>query len=1196
MNPLNLSTCPLSGSNLIEAGAGTGKTYTITGLFLRLILEEKLTIDRILVVTFTEAATEELRGRLLRRLQEALQVFSRGQSDDPFLSDLLHRHQQDPSARSRLEEALQSFDQAPVFTIHGFCLRMLNDHAFESGALFDTELVGGQDNIEREIAEDYWRITTSSSSGLFVNYLSNRRIVPENLLAAVGRYLTHPHLTIIPDVDRQDTGELEDRYSRASVAVSGAWQTCRDAVAAILTSHPGLHRGRYRLASMPLLIKQMDRFARSSGEEPDLFPTFEKFTGDSIAAAAKKGHESPDHPFFQLCDDLLAAHEDLQAAFDRQLLVMKLELFDYLRRELASRKARKNIRSFDDLLSQLHTVLSKSNDFLAKAIRKRYPAALIDEFQDTDPLQYEIFTTIFGSGSTLFLIGDPKQAIYGFRGADIFAYLAAVGGVDNQYTLEENWRSEPALIQAVNTVFSRSPAPFVYNEIGFQPSRVPAAKPPAVGMLIDGNRTAPLRLWQVPAGEGSSAKPMPKEVVRRRIIEAVTGEIVRLLDGARQGRVTIGDRPLIAADIAVLVRKNHEAQLMKAALSGAGVPAVVFSSGSVFRTVEAVELERLMRGMIHPEHDHRLNAALTTDLIGVSGNDLAAMDDDNRRDAWVAAFRGYNDTWRRRGFSHVFQQVLREQRILVRMMALPDGERRMTNIRHLGELLHQESLCQADSMEGLADWLARQGASGRRESDDEMLRLESDDHAVKLITVHKSKGLEFPVVFCPFTWDGSRLPAGRDGYTFHDGARETGLTLDLGSDQQEESRRLAERELKAENVRLLYVALTRACNRCYWVWGLIRGADSSAPAHLLHRADDTETNSQPPDLTAARIKDDLQQLAGAYDPGIAVEALPVGADDFLPAGSGNEPGLLACRQFAGSIDRGWRIASFSSFVSRHPFAADMADRDDTGEAESPLPAEVPAGKNVFSFPKGAGPGTCLHQIMETIDFSRLDRPETVAVITEILEKYRYDPTWVPVVVSMVKAVVDTPLDSDDRDFKLAAVQPADRLNEMEFYFPVDRMRPAALSDVFRKAGAGRYPESFFARMNRLDQHALRGVMKGYIDLVFRFGGRYYIIDWKSNHLGNSLDAYRADRLAAVMAVEAYILQYHIYTIALHRYLTARLPGYSYADHFGGVFYVFMRGVDPVARTASGIYYDKPDEALIKGLMQKMTADRGDGDR
>jgi len=1198
----DLLNSPLEGTNLIEASAGTGKTHTITGLFLRLILEKNLSVNEILVVTFTEAATDELKDRIRRKLREAVLAFSGGLSEDGLVNDLVKRYKDSNTALDWLRDALRAFDQAAIFTIHGFCRRMLNENAFESGNLFDTELMTDQEELKREIVDDFWRKHLYHASPLFVNYAFNDGLRPDSLLSLLANRIAHPYMKIIPQTGIPDSYSQEKGFREYFKKLRKSWPSSRAPVEDILTTHEGLNRSRYRKEKISLWVQSMDQYVSAGDNDPMLFNGFEKFTSSELRGAIKKNSTPPTHPFFDICEKLKEKQGEMESVFQQRLLGMRVELFRYAKDELARRKEERNVLSFDDLLLKLHLALEKKGgEELAESIGRRFGAALIDEFQDTDPIQYAIFKRIFGTQKNiLFLIGDPKQAIYSFRGADIFAYMKAEGDIECRYTLGENWRSDPHLITAVNAIFENADSPFVYDEIPFQRATSASDRAPEP-LMIREQYDSPLQLWFLGAGRVTeSGKKITKTQARELIPKAVAAEISRLLNLGKNGEAILGERSLREGDIAVLVRRNMEARLMQEALSALQIPSVLYSTGNLFDSHEALEMVRVLAGIVEPKSETLLKAALATDIMGVRGEDLdALMRDEPGWERWLTRFMGYHDMWNEDGFMRMFRYLILKEDVLTRLMGFPDGERRNTNLLHLMEVLHQRSIEKKLSMTGLLKWLTEQRDPSTPRLEEHQLRLESDENAVNLITIHKSKGLEYPVVFCPFAWDGSRIKGKKAVFTFHDEEDDMRLTLDLGSQEIDENRVLAEKEQLAENLRLLYVVLTRAKSRCYLVWGRFNEAETSALAYLLHHPESfqdrdllTATEEKFLRLNDKDVLSEINHMVQKAESTIRLSEMPLEEGEAYTPRQRREK-TLTCRRFSGNIDRQWRVSSFSSLVSGKVHRAEMADRDLVSRVDGRDPMnlrdlavdEEPSG--IFSFPKGVKAGILLHDLFENLDFTEKDGSVTENLVADKLEEHGFDPSWNQTLCRMIKKVLTIPLDPDNRHLTLSRIKNEDRLNELEFYFPLKRISPKSVKRVMTKYLHPELAEGFPERMGRLDFSPVKGFMKGFMDMVFRFEGRFYLVDWKSNFLGRRVEDYDQESLAAAMEAEFYILQYHIYTLALDQYLHVRLPGYGYEKHFGGVYYFFLRGIDTDKGMDFGVYRDKPSGELINELCQHL---------
>jgi exodeoxyribonuclease V beta subunit len=1189
----DLLDSPLQGTNLIEASAGTGKTYTITCLFLRLILEKRFPVKDILVVTYTVAATEELRDRTRKKIREAIGAYSTGDSEDLFLKGLIQKVPDAEDALNLLQAALRDFDEAAIFTIHGFCQRTLHESAFESGGLFDTELEPEQETgLMEEIVQDFWRRHFYNAPFEFVSYAQSQGYGPDFFLALLRKRV--PDLKIIPEVKPTNLSSLKT-FSQEFVKLKGTWPKVREQVLAKL-SDPGLNKVTYK--NPVAMAENMDEYLAAERPAFPLFKGFEKFTPAGLESGTKKNQVTPKHPYFDLCREFKEKADALIVEMDQQLLFLKGEIFRYLEKELPARKQRQNIQSFDDLLIRLRDSLEKAGgDDLSGAIRKKYHAALIDEFQDTDPVQYAIFQNVFGKGGAiLFLIGDPKQAIYSFRGADLFAYMKAAGRVDSRYTLTRNWRSEPNLITAINTIFENGDNPFLYKEIPFE-TAAPKEEKDHEFLKINGKSEPPFQLWFVDSGEVAEGKSINKGVAYNLIPEAVAAEISRLILLGRKGRVLIGDEPLREADLAVLVRTNNEAQLVQQALSELRIPSVLYSTGNLFDTHEAMEMSRVLEGIANPHQEGLIRAALATDVMGVTGETIESLSRDEAAwEEWLSRFRDYYEMWERNGFIQMFRYFLLREKVRSRLVSLPNGERRLTNVLHLSEVLHQAAIEEKLGMVGLLKWLARQRDSRSARLEEHQLRLESDANAVKIVTIHKSKGLEYPIVFCPFNWGRLKIDPD-EPFTFHD--EEDDWRLNLVLDPESSPKRvLSEKEELAENIRLLYVSLTRAKNRCYLVWGRFKDAETSSLSYVLHPPGKVEGNvveeiqKHFKDMTDEDIREELKGLSRKSKGAILLKDMPTGPGEEILA-TGKESEELSGKAFSAPIPRDWQIASFSSLTaglrggaeSLGYAAMDIPDHDQATLPEEPVLGEKPF--SIFTFPKGAKAGSFLHDILENFDFTEKESAVIRELVVGKLREYGFGKEWQETVVEMIAKVLSAPLLPSSKGFNLSRVSRKERLSEMEFYFPLQRITPKHLRKIFADHGGPEIPGEFPERIGDLNFLPARGYMKGFIDLIFQFQGRFYIVDWKSNFLGNRVEDYNQGKMAGEMEENFYLLQSNLYALALHQYLKNRMPKYRYTQHFGGVFYIFLRGVDAQVGGEFGIYKDFPKEELVEALSRNL---------
>jgi len=1198
MRAFDLTQAPLTGTRLIEASAGTGKTYAIAGLFVRLIVELGLAVDQILAVTYTKAATEELKTRIRNKLLQTRRGFMGGKSDDPLVSALIRDDDDQHRAVRILSDAIVDYDQASIYTIHGFCQRILHENAFETGNLYDTELITDPTEIYREVADDFWRRRFYDAPPEFIHFAAEEYQVKGP--SYFFRLHTGVHaldLEVLPAIEEPKLDSLE-KYRNTFRQVAAEWQQARSAVIALLKDE-ALNAQKYgslkpkegrpvlrtRDGRVAALTAAMDWFVGRQTERFPLFKEFEKFTATYLTQATKKNRRRPTHPFFDICDRLQYQAEKLQFEMAQRLLFLKTEYFRYAQSQLATRKTAKNIQFYDDLLLTVHQALEKdSGANLLDSIRLKYKAALVDEFQDTDTIQYKIFSRIFGGPqSLLFMIGDPKQSIYSFRGADIFSYMAAAARADSKYTLYQNWRSDPGLIKAVNTIFSRCRDPFLYNEIKFESGRAGNKEDRSVDP-----EKPPINLWFLSATDG---KPVNKTDAVHSIAAAVSNEIARL--------ISCKQAPVAPGDIAVLVRTNRQAQIIQNSLSHRQVPCVLYSSGNIFDSREAMEMERVLAGIAEYQSEERLRCALTTDMIGVSAAELDAADDEpDRWEQRRAGFKTYFDDWHRGGFVRMFRLFMAREGVKTRLLAFADGDRRLTNVLHLIEILHQEATDNKRTMAGLLKWLSDQRQPAAPRLEEHQLRLESDARAVKIVTIHKSKGLEYRVVFCPFGWEGSTLQKGRQ-IVFHNADAERRLTLDLGSEHLSRHREQAQHELLAENLRLLYVAITRAKSHCYLVWGDINTAETSAMAYLFHCPEVAReidipaamrkhfAQMKPPDFMA-----DLQQLADESEGTIQISNLQDQPETIAAKDRTAAARPLHCREFAGKIDKSWKIASYSSLVAHQHPEVELPDHDihlqlkqtPAGEAAAAsMPATPSAARSIFNFPKGARAGIFFHDVFEQLDFTDQATPHRDQLIVEKLREYGYASEWKDVMAQTIENTLSVPLLPASGHMTLAGVSRDKRINEMEFYFPLKPITPRQLKQIFARHGGIEIPSGFELQLQRLTFSPANGYLKGYVDMIFEHQNRFFVLDWKSNHLGHRVEDYDQENIRKTMSSEYYILQYCLYTLAFKRYMQARWPDFRFETDFGGVIYVFIRGIDAAKGPRYGIYFERPGAQLIDAL-------------
>ncbi len=1160
MQPLNPLSCPLKGRVLIEASAGTGKTFTIGLLFLRLLLERKLELEQLLVVTFTEAATEELRDRIRSRVREAL-LHLRREADtcaDAGLAQLLAQIPNPAEAEQRLADALVRMDEAAIFTIHGFCARLLQDQTFLNGLPFEQEQLSDESALRQEIMQDFWRRQLAVLDLSQTTWLLRQWATPDALLREVSRLLPHAELSLVPDLTLAEADALWAQVVVDWQQLGEAWQKNAAEIRSLLESHKGLDRRSYNKRVVAKALEAGEALATASECPSQLEESLQRLTPILLSEKTKEGFDPPSHALFDHMANFMARHTQ---ALTKRRAAWFGSAYRYLRQELIRRKTERQQLYFDDLLRlAAEGVSGAQSAALIQALQRRYPVALIDEFQDTDALQFRIFNRLYPreGAAVLFLIGDPKQAIYSFRGGDIFAYLKAREAVDEaqQFQLDTNWRASSGLVQAVNHLFGRDevPRPFVLEKgLAFLPvnaSDNADAKP----LLIQGERPAPMAFWLMP-GRDDEAKVMTKGTLETAAAMACAGRIAELLTLAEAGQVQLGDQPLVARDIAVLVRTHNEGRAIRQALREVGVASAALSPDSVFTSPEGAEMSLMLAALAEPVREGRLRAFLVSRLMGNTLGQMAELSADDL--AWSTLqqrFYGYHDCWQRQGFMAAFIRLLQEEGIAARLIAQPEGERSLTNLWHLAELLHLAAT-RCPGIEALCRWFADQ----RRDednADEKALRLESDESLVRIVTIHASKGLEYPLVFLPFVWSG---PSADRQPLFHH--PDKGLCLDLGSDQQTAHGLQAWQEKLAEQLRLLYVAVTRAKHHCVLIWGDLKGAESTALAWLLHQSATAAEVAMPESLEG--VRETLEHIASTSRESIQVDDCPA-AEAVRYAGRQDAQRVFQAPKPLGPVAKGWRLTSYSALIE----GAESERPDHDAQDNAPL-ERAPSGRDIFGFPRGATAGTFLHALLEQSDFAD---PQSWP-IAEQLGRHGLEADWQPVLQALLENLVNT--DLDGQGLCLAKIARGQRRDELQFQYPLAQLDVAGLQTRLSQIAAYR------STAEGLDFDPVRGLMRGAIDLVFQWQGRFYLADYKSSYLGPTVDHYGQASMQRAMEAHRYDLQYLIYTVALVRYLRLRLVDFDYERHIGGVFYLFLRGIRPGGR--EGIYIARPPRDLIETL-------------
>ena len=1215
---LNAISLPLNQVNLIEASAGTGKTYTIGSIYLRLLLQagencfsRPLNVEEILVVTFTEMATEDLKRKIRERLTAAISVFSEYYEtkdkaiftgEHQFLSELLPYLEDIPTALRCLKLAEQNLDLASIYTIHGFCRRMLMQHAFNSGVHFNLKLLKDQSDLLKQFANEFWREHFYSQPFEIANFISKELGSPDNVLSILESDL-NKDVSVATD-NQQSLSLSIDEFLQKSVgerlkaveALKVFWLKNVDEISSIIMEditkdYPknqpkSFNRKIYQKGRLKTWTKQINEWANNPLDYEINKTLRDYFLQSSIEQNYEKQIEELNNKkaVMPLYAAIFAELEEYVQILVKQHqssdLLKKIILYHYrqgIQKKLLEYKANHPEKSFDDLLRLLKEALyGEGGEQLAELIRFQYPFAMIDEFQDTDALQYQIFSKIYhnktASGNVGFMmIGDPKQAIYRFRGADIFTYLKAAKEAKERFNLGTNYRSSQPLVKGVNRLFDFKNAPFIYKNIKFL--NVGAAKKNLVFQL--NNQPEPAFRFYINDKDESTQQDYAK---------ACATSIQQWLKSAAENPVVFPNeskaenQTLRAENIAVLVRGYTEADLVKKELQALGIASVYLSDrGNVFESNTAKELALILQACLSVTERPILNA-IATALFGLNAAEIHQIHHDEIQwQRWAEKFAEYQQIWQRQGVLPMLHHLLLAENITEKLLSRPDGERKLTDLLHLAEILQQAAALN-ESEAALLRWFEKQiQDEGRQEA---QIRLESERQLVKIVTIHKSKGLEYDLVWLPFLGNAAKNPAKNKLFNLYYDSDEEKTLWDMQDQHLDD---LTE-EVFAEELRLLYVALTRAKYQMAFVLPKAFDKKWNALLYVLTQGEIGRKLDLPNNWDTQPLLEKFKQL---LPNDVAIESTDVlQASEPLTLNVSQEN--LSAEIFQGEIEQDWRVTSFSGIEQTHQRKAYLNESavkkslifDDAKDYDASISTEnitenltALAHDNdemVPDFPRGTQIGTLLHRYFEKVPFAQLDEKENIEKLCQDLnlaeEQFAAVQQWFAQILS-------TPILPND-DFTLAQINEKQCLKELAFYLNI--------SNHFDVAGFNQA----LATLHHLPSEPLQfddiqGMVRGTMDLVFSHQDKYYFLDYKSNFLGEALKDYDQPVLKKAMLEHHYDWQYLLYVVALHRYLKTRLPHYDYNRDFGGVVYAFLRGMN--GSPQSGIFFDKPDWQLIQQL-------------
>jgi exodeoxyribonuclease V beta subunit len=1263
------------GITLIEASAGTGKTHNIASLIVRLVAECNVLMREIVVVTFTRAATAELKDRIRERLRKSISVLENpGEPRDDEMMNLLR-----PEHLPNLRAARESFDECLLSTIHGFCQRMLQQNAFESRTGFDLELLADTSELVEELVDDWLTSNLHADPKRYAFLKESCELDRDTLIHLAGAALRDPDVPVLPAPGETPLSAWAEARDAFAKKWKGRWakelpalmdKSCKDGTFKKRQSTYTAERCREEMAAVSAWLAQEP--------PPGVPPNASYFSDKEITERLIDPDSPPSHEAI----DAVRGLGDIKAPIVASELAT---IVQWIRAQFDERMGARRVQSYQDLMRNLARTLGQpgaAKDALVRAIGGRYKAALIDEFQDTDALQWTIFRELFGDARHwLYLIGDPKQAIYGFRGCNVHVYLAArKAAKERTFTIGRNYRSDKRMLEAFHHLMHR---PGFFCEDGIDYVNVePYRRPGDPEDRIRYSRpwgdpfTAPLQLRFIDRrlegaqGVSDDDDPLAKDKVCDLLPGRIADDIVELLSGkaelydSRSGQW----RGLGPGDFAVLTCTGKQAVQSHAALMDAGVPAVLHGEENVLAQEEALDLQRWLEALASPGSDGPARVAATTTLFGRTATRIALVDAQDKGaleawETWLSRLARWRTLFSKHGFLHALRTALQEDTItteggqtedvVTRLLRRADGERRLTNLWHIAELVHDAQTSERLALAGVLAWLKRQRAEARSSDETAELRLERDDQAVSVMTMHKSKGLEFPVVFVPYLFDGHG--PGRGALLVPLPDRPEIRALDLRADYEPDVSARADRENRKQQLRILYVALTRARLRCVLYAGHTSSLHNTALAAALHGeprdgvTDRVEAGSARAGAVRSELWNDLSGLCALGRSSAADLSLLAALSACEPsrhlrwAAPQDGQTALQVRNFLRKgLDHTWRRHSYSSLAhgktivyvedGREGFDPDEESEDGAEEERArtwlPGPPDALSGEDVplAEFPRGAHAGTFLHAIFEKADFrwghpdSGSEGPQRLrAWIDELTVEHGFDrERWGDLLQACMLKILRTPLGGPLGDVRLCDIPLTARFNELRFDIPLaggylNEPGVAVTSEQIvramkkRKEPVAKEADELVMRsgwLNGLGRlGSVAGFMTGSMDLVFRHEvegvPKWFVVDYKSNRL----DPHRTGRcpiehfnqayMAYAMEQNNYYLQYHIYLLALHRYVRMRMgvddagkDRYDYDRDLGGACYLFVRGMDgppPDAGKGYGCFHDKPPRSVVEEL-------------
>ncbi|QCI18976.1 exodeoxyribonuclease V subunit beta [Buchnera aphidicola] len=1150
---LNIFNIPFNNINLIEASAGTGKTTAIVLMYLRLLLgignkknTKPLLVQEILIVTFTNFAKEEIHKRIKKNIEQLYSFCITKKTNNLILKPFLEKIKNIEETICILEKAKRNINHMSIYTIHGFCKDILQLYFLN----VNKEIIKNEELLFLQSIEDFWRSYFYKLPEKIINIISQYYKNPESLLTELKPIFNCSKVYFTEKFNKNNNDII--KYHEKNIQIINIFKKkwlCYNVVILNLIEQLKPNKKIYNESNISRWIKNITNWAKSETENYQI-PTSLKYFSKEIIIKNIKNQKIPYHIFFENIEEILK----------KKLSLKNIILFQAIKKItkiLKKEKKKKLLLGFNDLLDTLLKHIKKEKE-LRKIIIKKYPVAFIDEFQDTDIKQYQIFNILYkinNKNTALFLIGDPKQSIYSFRGADIFSYLNAKSKIKNHYYLDTNWRSASNICKFINYLFSRNKYPFFFKNISFE------------NIVSCNNKNMQFKIRGIIQKSISFFfKKKEKTYIEEYqdwIAKQCANEICYWLTCAKKGEATLinqnTETVLKASDIVILVRNKKEAGIIKNALKKVNIQSFYSSSNkNIFQTNDAYELLIILQSILQPTNIQLLKQSIFTHIFYQIL--LEGEKEINKKTSHfiVNKLYEYRNIWKNIGIFCTIKNIILDYQKYSKNSDKFQYYQKNINFLHIAELLEKQATY-FHQKSSLVRWLEKKISEKKDISEDENIRYFKQSEVIKIITIHKSKGLEYPIVWIPFagTYKKSKL------YLYHD-KKTFKMFFDLS--QNKETQKIVENERLSEDLRFLYVAITRSIYHCCLGMGDVINKKNqkknknhkSALGYIIQRGCYMDYNSLLKEINLLNIK---SYIAIKYDsmnidrPYIKKNIYLLSPPEFLIKKPQNY----------------FQITSFTKLKKE----SICLDQNQNFNINNIFDYKENNKKEIIfkNFPKGKKSGILIHYILNKINFIK---KLNINFFYQVLKKYEFSEEWAPILMSWINNIINVKFKKIN--FNLSMLKPNQYIKEMNFFLPIQKtLNSIDLNKIIQSF------DPISSLTPKFSFNPINGILKGSIDLVFLWNKKYYIIDYKSNYLGDDKNYYSSKNIKKEIIKNRYDLQYQIYTVALHQYLNKKIKKYSYEDNFGGIFYMFLRGIDNINKTNS-IFYTMPNYLLIKHLI------------